>query len=120
MLLRYCWGQSPHSPMSLNTLAKQIVAMYERHGWHLVRALVCEENREDLEKVFPGIPVEQAPGNALWFSRPSHGHREAWELRLLAETPYALFQTFSVEDDEEYKAGVRADMVRKMSEQMKT
>lgn len=59
---------------------------------------------------FAAMPVEEAMVDALWFSRPSHGAREAWELRLIAENPYALFETFEKDESEEQREGMRREM----------
>ena len=85
-------------------LIREIVARYEKHGWRLRRVLLRAETRVevgDLENELGNVAILDSPVDALWFSRPSHNNREAWELRLLAETPYALFETFAPEDSEE-------------------
>ncbi len=46
----------------------------------------------------------------MWFSRPSHNNREAWELRLLAQTQYALFETFEADETEEERDEVKLEM----------
>jgi hypothetical protein len=46
----------------------------------------------------------------LWFSRPSHAGREAWELRLVSETPYALFETFEPDEAEYERVELRREM----------
>ncbi|MBA3571308.1 MAG: hypothetical protein H0W34_04920, partial [Pyrinomonadaceae bacterium] len=65
---------------------------------------------------FEGARIEDANVDALWFSRPSHSKREAWELRLIAETPYALFETFEADEPEEAREEVRQEMGARMSE----
>ena len=42
--------------------------------------------------------------------RPSHQQREAWELRLLSETQYALFETFEADETEEQREEMRQEM----------
>ena len=56
------------------------------------------------------VPVKEVAFDALWFSRPSHNSREAWELRLLAQTQYALFETFEADETEEERDDVRHEM----------
>jgi hypothetical protein len=54
--------------------------------------------------------MEEAAVDGLWFSRPSHNHREAWELRLLAQAPFALFETFELDETEEQREEMRREM----------
>ena len=57
-----------------------------------------------------GLTVKEAEFDALWFSRPSYNDREAWELRLLAQTQYALFETFEADETEEERDDVKLEM----------
>jgi hypothetical protein len=52
----------------------------------------------------------------LWFSRPSHEKREAWELRLISEQAYALFEVFEADESEEDREGARKEMENRMRE----
>jgi hypothetical protein len=91
----------------------EFVATYRKHGWELRGALLQPETRLQLSDQEGGLltmPIKEAKIDALWFSRPSHNHREAWELRLLAETQYALFETFEVEETEEERNEARQEM----------
>jgi len=56
------------------------------------------------------VAVKDSVVDALWFARPSHGQREAWELRLLSETQYALFETFEADETEEQREEMRQEM----------
>ena len=98
----------------------EIVAAYRRHEWHLKRVLLTAETRaevgEEGGKFFEEAVVREAPFDALWFSRPSHGGREAWELRLVGETPYALFETFEADEADEDREEVRREMEARMAE----
>lgn len=101
-------------PMRKPDLFSDLVATYQKHGWVLRAALLQSETRsqlhsEQLVAIEPGS-IKEATIDALWFSRPSHHKREAWELRLLAETQYALFETFEVDETEEQRAEVRQEM----------
>jgi hypothetical protein len=51
--------------------------------------------------------------DAAWFSRPSRG-AEAWELRRLAETPFALFEVFGEDDDQEACELTRKEMENRL------
>ena len=95
-------------------LFMEVVATYRKHGWELRTALLQPATRAELETEEAGllnnVAVREAEVDALWFSRPSHNHRDAWELRLLAQTPYALFETFEPEETEAERDEVRLEM----------
>ena len=102
--------------MSLE-LFKEILATYARHGWELKRVLIKPETRIDLKeeaKLFQGASLIEAEFDALWFARPSHAGREAWELRLVAEQPYALFAAFESDETEEDREEARLEMEHQM------
>ena len=101
-------------------LFMEVVATYRKHGWELRRALlqpatVAELNSGEAE-LLGNVPVKEAAFDALWFSRPSHESREAWELRLLAQTQYALFETFEADETEEERDEVRREMEAKLGD----
>jgi hypothetical protein len=100
--------------MKNSDLFMELVATYRKHGWELRSALLqsatLAELRSQEEQLIQNVPVEEAPFDALWFARPSHNNREAWELRLLAETQYALFETFEADETEEERADVKLEM----------
>ena len=93
--------------------------MYRRHGWRLVRVLARAETLAELRgpeggegggASFEGVPVVEFEVDAMWFTRPSAEGREAWELRLVGETPYALFELFEPDEAEEDREDVRREM----------
>lgn len=104
--------------------AREIVATYRTHGWQLRRALLRPETLQLLSqdsapttessllapKDFENVLPIEAAIDALWFSRPSHAGREAWELRLVGDTPYALFEVFEADEAEEDREDVRREM----------
>ncbi len=101
--------------------AKQIIAMYERHGWALKRALLSKETRAAIDDgIFNNAAIVDSDFDALWFARPSHPDREAWELRLLAEQQYALFEAFEADESEEDRAEARLEMENRMREAAKS
>ena len=115
--------------MDLSDLAREIIATYQKHDWTLRRVLLRPETRDKLisregaipdkaitEQSFEGASIHEGPVDALWFSRPSHQEREAWELRLLSETPYALFETFERDEPEEAREEVRREMEARLLE----
>lgn len=93
---------------------------YRRHGWQLRRVLLRPESRAEIAdsaaNIFENAPVQDSSVDAVWFSRASHAGREAWELRLMAETPYALFETFEAEEAEEDREEVRQEMEARLRE----
>src|SRR5262245_11792066 len=100
--------------MNKPNLLQDLVSTYEKHGWTLRQLLLKPETRAELlptvEAHWKEIETREAEVDALWFSRPSHKNREAWELRLLAETQYALFETFESDETEEQRSEVRLEM----------
>lgn len=98
----------------------EILVTYRKHGWRLERVLLRPETRagltESAREIFEDATVQEATVDALWFARPSHAGREAWELRLVAETPYALFETFEADEAEEDREEVRREMEARLSE----
>ena len=99
-------------------LFMELVATYRKHGWELRGALLQPATRAELKSHEAELPtnvtVREAEIDALWFSRPSHNQREAWELRLLAQTPYALFETFEAEETEAERDEVKQEMEARM------
>jgi len=109
--------------MKIDGLIEEILAVYRKHGWQLRRVLLRPESRAELENDITslgGVAPQEAEIDALWFSRPSHEKREAWELRLLAENPYALFETFEADETEEEREDVRREMEARMREYFKS
>lgn len=99
--------------MNPSDLIREIVDTYRKHGWQLRRALLRRETRAELEKETVSLGtagMEETSVDALWFSRVSHNQREAWELRLLAESPFALFETFEHDETEEQREEMRREM----------
>jgi hypothetical protein len=105
--------------MSLSERFSETLANYRRHGWQLRRVLLRPESREQLAAaaaLFEMAAIEDSTIDALWFARPSHAGREAWELRLVAETPYALFETFEADEAEDEREEVRQEMEARLRE----
>lgn len=102
--------------MGHSELISEIVGTYRKHGWHLRRLLLRPETLAELQAE-PGfdsvlsddVEMKEGEVDGLWFSRESHQEREAWELRLLAENPFALFETFE-KDETEQREEMRREM----------
>ena len=106
--------------MNQSCLIKEIIATYRKHGWQLQRVLMRSATRSEVidkeQTTLEGAEVDQSEVDALWFSRPSQGQREAWELRLVAESPYALFETFAADEPEELREQARQEMEARLRE----
>jgi hypothetical protein len=105
--------------MSQIAIAQQIIAGYERHGWKLRRVLLRPSSREEFKSnadALQNAALIDAEIDALWFARPSHEKREAWELRLISENAYALFEAFEADETEEQREDVRREMENGMRE----
>jgi hypothetical protein len=108
--------------MSQNDRINEILATYEKHDWRLRRVLLRPESLASLQDKQwpPDITIEGSDLDALWFSRPSQRDREAWELRLVAATQYALFETFEADEPEGAREEVRREMEARMKEKVST
>ena len=107
------------APMNSAELISEIRATYERHGWHLRSVLLRPQTRVDLAELSPdllNVVVRESDFDALWFARASHASREAWELRLIGEHPYALFELFEANETEEEREQVLREMENRMRE----
>ena len=108
--------------MNVSTLFNEIVGLYVKHGWQLRRVLLKPETRAQFDQS-PALetgPFIEAAVDAIWFSRPSHGGREAWELRLLSENPYALFETFEADEIPEERDEMLMEMENRLREYVVT
>jgi hypothetical protein len=113
--------------MSQLSKFEETLGQYRRHGWRLARVLARPGtfpavggagDAGDAGGVasFEGAPVAESEVDAMWFARPSAEGREAWELRLVGETPYALFELFEPDEDEEDREDVRREMEARLRE----
>ena len=104
--------------MSSADLFMEIVATYRKYGWEFKAALLRPTTHAELTAKEPDllspVAIKEAGFDALWFSRPSHNNRVAWELRLLSETQYALFETFEPDETEEQREEMRLEMEARM------
>ena len=97
---------------------REILAQYKKHGWNLRRVLLSVRTTENLADVlnslFGETEILSSETDAVWFSRASGKSGEAWELRRLSETPYALFEVFDAEDDEVVREETRFEMQERL------
>jgi hypothetical protein len=119
---------SAHTGLRMEQLERfrATLATYLKHGWQLRRVLMRADTAASLRAgdetaaaQFAGVTVESAPFDALWLARPAAAGREAWELRLIAEPPYALFELFEPDETEEDREDVRREMEAKIREMLK-
>ncbi len=108
--------------MNQTSLFKEIIATYQKYGWTLRRVLLCSESKAEMgatkEVLFGTATITDSAIDALWFSRPSHEGREAWELRFVAESPYALFETFEADEPEDLREDARREMEANLIERV--
>ena len=113
--------------------------MYRKHGWRLARVLARAETLDELRgssgddgphgasggaaraesgaaATFEGAEAVEFEADAMWFTRAAQGGREAWELRLVGEPPYALFELFEPDEAEEDREDVRREMEARLRE----
>ena len=105
--------------MDAGQLMSDIIATYERHGWTLRRVLLRPETRVAVSQsadVFKSVELLESDFDALWFARSSHAGREAWELRLVSENAYALFELFESDESEGDRQEARLEMENRMRE----
>jgi hypothetical protein len=91
---------------------REVIERYRSFDWQLRKILVSPASREAFsgQQEFGDVQVVESEVDALWFCRPAIGGREAWELRLIAESPYALFETFEPDEPEDEREEVRIEM----------
>ena len=110
--------------MKIADLFMELVATYRKHGWELRGALMqpvtLAELKTEEAQLLDKLTVKDATLDALWFSRPSHQNREAWELRLLAQTQYALFETFEADETEEQRDEAKLEMEARLRDYVTT
>jgi len=82
---------------------RDIVAQYAGHGWKLRKVLVDSKNfvsDPKVAEILADADVRISKLCALWFSRRSQPDREAWELRQLSASPYALVEVIPDDVDD--------------------
>lgn len=98
----------------------EILSLYKKHGWNLSRVLLSAELEKNLsgktENLFGSAEIVSSEINAAWFSRPSKGGSQAWELRHLSTAPFALFEVFASDADEKFKSEKLMEMESQMTE----
>ena len=93
-----------------------ILDQYAKHDWTLRRILLTQPPPAELSEAFNGIPVSSSEIDALWFSRRSHESREAWELRRLTGSPFALVVVLDDDLSHEMRQEILSDTELEMAE----
>jgi hypothetical protein len=101
---------------------QEILSLYKKHGWNLRRVLLSDGLRvninEHTQDLFGGAEIVSAPFlNALWFARASGKTGEAWEIRHLAETPFALVEVFPNDMAEDEREARRNELQTRLANQ---
>ena len=96
---------------------EEILKQYAKHGWILRRVLLSAAAKETVPAaIFADTDVLAADFDALWFARPAANGGEAWELRSLSATPFALVEVFDADDADEVREEVLNDLETQMKE----
>lgn len=102
---------------------EEVLALYRGHGWQLARVLMRAESRGGLSQsigddagLFGGVSVNDSIVDAMWFRRAAQEGREAWELRLVGDPPFALLEVFEPDEAEEDREDVRREMEARLVE----
>jgi hypothetical protein len=99
---------------------QEILLQYKKHGWNLRRVLLSAETNNllsvSLKNLFGDAEIISSEIDAAWFSRPSGADNEAWEIRRLSGTPFALVEVFEIEDDEEVREEARKEMETRLGQ----
>ena len=89
---------------------REILSLYARHGWILRRVLLSDNLRDNLtDDLFGEAEIISANLDALWFSRASAKNSEAWEIRHLSNTPFALVEVFSADLDKNEREKIMSE-----------
>jgi hypothetical protein len=103
--------------MNETDLIREIAATYRKHGWTLRRVLLKKELLgKPGDSIEAGAPTVVSEVNALLFSRASGKTGEAWELRLVSPTPFALFEILGADISEDERNHRLLDMEKRLKE----
>ena len=94
----------------------EVIAQYEKHGWKLRRALLSDAAGADSIRFDEDVAVIRGDMDALWFSRRSQPNSEAWELRRLTGSPFALIAVVGANSPSEELEDALAQVERDMLE----
>lgn len=92
----------------------EVIAQYGKHGWTLRRVLLSSEPDDAVRAAAGDAEIRRGGQNALWFSRRSRPDAEAWELRRLDGSPFALVAVIPDEADADEREEMLADTEEEM------
>ena len=98
------------------TSLKEIIGQYARHDWRLRRVLTVYDIKPEVLELIGDAEIELSVQNALWFSRRSLPDREAWELRRLDGSPFALVTVIPDDADDDEREAMLAEIEEQMAE----
>ena len=94
-----------------------ILEQYRRHGWEPRRLLFTAEPDAELLTLLPAdVERAEAAVDALWFTRRSREGEEAWELRRLTGSPYALVEVIADGTDDVEREELLTAAAERMAE----
>jgi len=73
----------------------EMIDQYAKHGWKLRRVMLTTDlwrSLGDPTEFFGDAEVRTSEHDGLWFSRRSMPDREAWELRRISASPFAVVE----------------------------
>ena len=107
--------------MSEPTNARDMIAVYAKHGWKLSRVLLSEATRTGLgesgvKDLFGESRISRSDFDAIWFERGAKGGATAIELRSLTAEPFALFEIVPPDENPEpFRARLELRMAERAS-----
>lgn len=95
-----------------------IIDQYARHEWVVRRVMLSPASvaalGADLASLYANIEIIESANEGIWFSRRTLPDREAWELRRLSGSPFALVavleDSFSNEEREDILSSIEHRM----------
>ena len=97
---------------------KLIIEQYAKHEWTVRRAALSPASIASvgarLASLYADFEIVESPNEALWFSRRTLPDREAWELRRLSGSPFALVAVLEDSMSEDEREEVLRDTERRM------
>lgn len=90
------------------------IGQYERHGWVLRKASLSQDRLSQLRSSHPSADLSEGSHEFLWFSRRSLPDREAWEIRRLSGSPFALVAVIEDSASDEERNAILRETERRM------
>ena len=95
-----------------------IVDQYAKHDWVVRRVMLPPASiaavGPGLVSLYPDLEVIESLEEGIWFSRRTLPDREAWELRRLSGSPFALVAVLEDSFSEEEREDVLASIEQRM------